>query len=200
MQCKKKNWLVQRGEKPQGGWRWLKCAPEPCLALAEPPDLFYLKKKYKGMLGLFTGETRAGTEKHPRMEKPWSPFRPATGSNELPRSARGTRLATPQPPRTPGSCVAASQLFPLQYAGLSECFLREKAICLLCFNPITMSNSFLLLCSGLEKASIISTVARRLLPGHKILIRNNHAALKWELRAAKKVKPSIKYSMAAMYY
>lgn len=47
-------------------------------------------------------------------------------------------------------------------------------------------NSFLPLCSGLEKDSIISTVARRLVPGHKILIRNNHAALKWELRAAKK--------------
>lgn len=84
----------------------------------------------------------------------------------------------------------ASQLFPLQYApyaGLLVCFLREKTIIyLLCFNLITMSNSFLLLYSGLEKASIISTVARRLLPGHKILIRNNHAALKWELRAAKK--------------
>lgn len=80
-------------------------------------------------------------------------------------------------------------------------FLREKTIIhLLCFNLITMSNSFLALCSGLEKDSIISTVARRLLPGHKILIRNNHAALKWELRAAKKVKPSIKYSMAEMYY
>lgn len=48
-----------------------------------------------------------------------------------------------------------------------------------------MSNSFLPLSSGLEKDSIISTVARRLLPGHKILIRNNHAALKWELQAAK---------------
>lgn len=47
-------------------------------------------------------------------------------------------------------------------------------------------NFFLLLRSGLEKDSIISTVARKLVPGHKILIRNNHAALKWELQAAKK--------------
>lgn len=135
----------------------------------------------------------------------WSWWREASEEGEAPqpvparRRAGGRCSAAPEghgsplaPARHPRAtryawipASPASRLFPLQYApyaGLLVCFLREKpVIYLLCFNLITMSNSFLPLCSGLEKDSIISTVARRLLPGHKILIRNNHAALKWEL-------------------
>lgn len=105
----------------------------------------------------------------------------------------GTRLRLAQaqhPQATLRTWIAASpatHLFTLQeasYAGLDFFFFLKKNNNLLCFN-LTMSNSFLPLSSGLEKDSIISTVARRLLPGHKILIRNNHAALKWELQAAK---------------
>lgn len=84
-------------------------------------------------------------------------------------------------------CLAREPVVPFPVRAVRKAFglfFKGKTIIyVLCFNLITMGNGnfFLPLCSGLEKDSIISTVARRLVPGHKILIRNNHAALKWEL-------------------